>query len=75
MMLTEEEARRKWCPHARVQLELPTEGNPPVNRDNANIFCMASLCMAWRWVPMNAAEIAWRGGKQSGNCGAFGRPQ
>lgn len=57
MLLTEDEAKAKWCPFSRVlvtdQAELPVA----VNRNNqtgAGGFwkgskCVASECMAWRW--------------------------
>lgn len=62
---TEEEAKGKWCPFARVWLadEL---GGVSVNRlgDTAktvvdNAMCIGSLCMAWQW-------HAWRCGEGCG---------
>ena len=52
-MHTTDEARKLWCPWARV-----LEGQPPggagVNRagPEAGFYCIASDCMAWRWVPL-----------------------
>ena len=56
MLLTEAEARTKWCPHTRgiysgsafnrlgeLSPGNPAELNPEVCR------CIASDCMAWRW--------------------------
>lgn len=41
MLLTEEEARKKWCPFAgEGRLMLGPSGDPR---------CIASECMAWRW--------------------------
>jgi hypothetical protein len=57
MILTEEQARAKWCPKALHQ----SGGEEPAanrwsDRDgfNANppeCRCLASDCMAWRWAP------------------------
>ena len=52
-MYTSDEARKLWCPWARV-----LEGQPPggagVNRagPEAGFYCIASDCMAWRWTPL-----------------------
>lgn len=74
--MTEDEARRKWCPFARV----PDGGNVPgavtaTNRHagrktgadgkprilRGNAMCIASECMAWRWTSV-----------QGGICGLAG---
>jgi len=56
MYLTEEEARKKWCPQVRITLiesgpspshnRVCMEGNT-YNAIGAN--CIASECMMWRW--------------------------
>ena len=58
-MMTEEEARKKWCPFARQMVEIRSQGGGvtgPVAVASANRFnddkgtlCVASGCMAWRW--------------------------
>lgn len=69
--LTETEARKKWCPFVR----LSDIGYPAFNREKRhahdpelnpeNCGCIASECMAWRWVD----------GYELGFCGlAAGKP-
>lgn len=77
-MLTEEEAKTKWCPLARYK-SVNGEGinrwvniaDTQLNPDPAR--CIASFCMAWRQAPLivggSIPEIA---GPRKGYCGAFG---
>lgn len=65
MMYTEDEAKTKWCPFARVAFSwgeggsiFDGEGATPmattVNRGrnlSADTLCIASACMAWQWEP------------------------
>ena len=55
-MMTEDEAREKWCPHVRYRSDRFPEGG--INRWTAQgdtqdmpsmCYCIASKCMAWRW--------------------------
>lgn len=65
MLLTEDRARGKWCPHSR-QVAVVCNDAPVVavtaNRDAGNHYgvencrCIASECMAWRWEPADAFE-------------------
>lgn len=60
-MLTESEAKTKWCPHARVARVTDSGAGVAGNRvsDQNTLFCgdsnptsarwLASACMAWRW--------------------------
>lgn len=60
MLLTEEEAKTKWCPFARRMpyaeaaeaSEIDKIGINPdyVDEMRAMYPCIASACMAWRWV-------------------------
>lgn len=57
--MTEEEAKTKWCPFARVSCASgPETGNHAANRTPTGLhnesslssgsFCIGSACMAWR---------------------------
>lgn len=58
-MYTEDEAKKKWCPHVRV-MDFGTSAagvrSAGVNRGTERAFgdkpfatCIGSQCMAWRW--------------------------
>ena len=60
MIVTEEEAKTKWCPDARVwTLEHPHATAWPPTHNRADLgnegklppgaACLGSMCMAWRW--------------------------
>ena len=81
MLLTEEEARTKWCPHVRAMHEIQSiwylrwfrfainrgrNGNPAINSD-----CIASQCSQWRWSKVNMNEPKKH---QKGFCGLAGVP-
>lgn len=82
MMISEEEARKKWCPHARVWeqhgecgggtnrhagVKKGQDGKPRILRGNA--MCIASECMAWRRSHFDEAALQW-----TGYCGLAGAP-
>lgn len=73
-MMTEEEAKTKWCPFANVVVANDIPGYPAVNRTtmgsaDSSCLCIASACAAWRWdyPPDN------RNGPH-GHCGLAGKP-
>jgi hypothetical protein len=87
-LLTEDEAKMKWCPLARASSSRDEEQGVSVNRNgnaaDIDCLCMASACMAWRKVDQTG--IGPNGEKRDrdmdgrtrwvdrGYCGAFGNP-
>ena len=75
MRLTEAEARKTWCPFARkaeiVHFIGPSAGSQwqdvPV-ATSTDAKCIATDCMAWRWINNDPADAA------RGYCGLAGRP-
>jgi hypothetical protein len=60
-VVTEEEANTQWCPHG--------VGNSSNRVEGCTFFCVASRCMAWRWVKGSEKASVGRG-----YCGLAGRP-
>jgi len=55
--MIESEARQKWCPFVRFHVR-PSGVDKSINNrvtgmddDPLNTLCIASDCMAWRWIP------------------------
>jgi hypothetical protein len=69
MMLTEADAKAKWCP---LSMRPDTSTSATNRRDDGSApfgcSCIASACMAWRW--KNERD----GAQRVGFCGAFGNP-
>ena len=69
-MKTEAEARKCWCPFARIAYT--GTGTTAVNRVHDplatlnGVQCIASECMAWRWVIQPIEGV--------GFCGLAGKP-
>jgi hypothetical protein len=66
-VVTEEDARARWCPHARgngTGINRWTE-----NGTAAGPMCIGNHCMAWRWVKGSEKASVGRG-----YCGLAGRP-
>ena len=73
--MTEEEAKTKWCPHARVVL--PAGGYASGNRfddsqpnpDYMESRCIASDCMMWKWLRSSGKDGYGRPEEKTGYCG------
>lgn len=51
MLVTEEEAKTKWCPHVRVRHSSQAVINrTPDPMPEADFGCIGSRCMSWRWL-------------------------
>jgi hypothetical protein len=75
--LTETEARTKWCPFVRFVLD--SQGFAAGNRfDGArHSLCIASECMAWRFLgaaPTTQMTAEGKPIESRGFCGLAGRP-
>ena len=81
-MLTEKEAKKKWCPMARACSSRDEELGVTINRgahgmSDIDCFCMGSGCMAWRSEVVSLSHTDRDGEHQEvvmGYCGAFGKP-
>ena len=76
-MMTEEEARKRWCPFVRYATrddggDYPERahvvtGNRFLHKPGPGLTnCIASGCMAWRWTGFPAERL--------GYCGLAGKP-
>lgn len=89
--MTEDEAKKKWCPFARVGSSVSGLGS--LNRDASpsddsinglprRALCLGSACMAWRWQGWRLDEQrdvhtneCDAAGVRVGFCGLAGAPQ
>lgn len=69
MLLTEEEAKEKWCPQVRLGNDIGCNKNP---NHKSGCSCVASECMMWR----EETEVRVKGGvgRIYGWCGLGGTP-
>jgi hypothetical protein len=73
--MTEEEARKKWCPFARVlitggddeNITMTSANRIPYHSSKGAESCIASECMAWRYNKNNVDD-------DRGYCGLVGKP-
>lgn len=57
MLMSEQDAKTKWCPHARsIDWETFRDGEKPVSANrhedgapHRNCLCLASGCANWAW--------------------------
>lgn len=71
--MTEDEAKTKWCPFARVMVTADSDGADGGLRGP---IAVGSACMAWRWKEFPVAgsqPYAFR--QAGGGCGLAGTPQ
>lgn len=54
MLMTEKDAKTKWCSHTRVGEQASGAAE---NRPDGSYNCIASACMAWRWAEERNAEV------------------
>lgn len=83
-MMTEQEAKTKWCPAVRFDtgrsgVNRWKQSEPPEEPHALNPVpcrCIASECMAWRWerIPHPNATGGFVWGRVHGYCGLAGQP-
>lgn len=76
--MTEDEAKKRWCPFARLyNMNRAHEMvSAPEPEWPAQCACIASACMAWRWTDplyQNPA-LAELNKDRNGHCGLAGKP-
>jgi hypothetical protein len=86
--VTEDEAKKKWCPYARVgaytdkgQIMAITVNRDPRDEVSEGCLCLGSECMAWRETyamsrsnPACTPETGHQRSLVGGYCGLAGRP-
>ena len=72
-MMTEDEAKTKWCPMVRLAPLGPGESYKKstnrMGKGDPDSCCIASDCMAWRWFGRGAAR------PDRGYCGLAGKQE
>ncbi len=88
MLLTEKEARGKWCPHVRLRVldrahaetmafnRVVKKAGPHDARDDVEFtHCIGSGCSQWRWPAAGSGQLTNSAGERVGYCGLAGRPE
>lgn len=77
MLLTEKEAKTKWCPYAISAVRRYEDGASVVNRrigsgkPDVDCMCIAADCMAWRAMSVKKDGETVK----MGYCGLAGKPE
>ena len=78
-MKIEEEARKCWCPFARLTGTDNQDSGNRLGKEWGSVFCIASECMAWRWIiddgMINEAGHGRTSAPEYGYCGLAGKPE
>ena len=69
-VMTEDEAKKRWCPDARVELAASNRIPSDSLVKMPGTLCMGSQCMAWRWDRTFVTPVE----PTVGYCGRAGRP-
>lgn len=76
--MTEEEAKKKWCPMIRPILTHDSDGNRYYTNNRLALKeltnCIASDCMMWRWKNPEYVKGTEEDKQLSGYCGLGGKP-
>jgi hypothetical protein len=81
-MMTEDEAKKKWCPHVQVSVSTGIDGTEADDNRNSTKHdfdrqpvCIGSACMAWRWKAQQQLPIdEGLAPSHEGYCGLAGQP-
>jgi hypothetical protein len=80
--ISEEDAKTKWCPFARASNNSDDISGTTINRNfkgkpDIDCACLASGCMAWRWVDTHikddSGNLTVLSGDTHGYCGLAGK--
>jgi hypothetical protein len=74
MTVTEDEAKKMWCPMVRIRIG--GIGSAAINSETEHhpYNCAASECMMWRWVNRTRVDLSDKKQNLRGFCGLAGKP-